>query len=198
VSETLLYEGKAKRVYETGEEGVLLHRYKDDATAFDGKKRGSWAGKGKTNATMSAALFKYLESRGVPTHFVGQPDETAKQSRGLTGGVRSCVVMLFSHVAQNGLSHGFISPALWMRTWRSSNCSDLEEPKRGDQSCSTIFDDLGHIGLPRSAAIRPSAVILPASQDTRYLPVHAATTVHIPTCACCGKALKRVCKRTGG
>jgi phosphoribosylaminoimidazole-succinocarboxamide synthase len=83
VSETLLYEGKAKRVYETGEEGVLLHRYKDDATAFDGKKRGSWAGKGKTNATMSAALFKYLESRGVPTHFVGQPDETAIKTKKL-------------------------------------------------------------------------------------------------------------------
>ena len=83
MSETLLYEGKAKRVYETGEEGVLLHRYKDDATAFDGKKRGSWAGKGKTNATVSAALFKYLESRGVPTHFVGQPDETAVKTRKL-------------------------------------------------------------------------------------------------------------------
>ena len=83
MSETLLYEGKAKRVYETDEEGVLLHRYKDDATAFDGKKRGSWAGKGKTNATMSAALFKYLESRGVPTHFVGQPDETAIKTRKL-------------------------------------------------------------------------------------------------------------------
>jgi phosphoribosylaminoimidazole-succinocarboxamide synthase len=83
VSETLLYEGKAKRVYETDEEGVLLHRYKDDATAFDGKKRGSWAGKGKTNATMSAALFKYLESRGVPTHFVGQPDETAIKTKKL-------------------------------------------------------------------------------------------------------------------
>jgi phosphoribosylaminoimidazole-succinocarboxamide synthase len=83
VSETLLYEGKAKRVYETDEEGVLLHRYKDDATAFDGKKRGSWAGKGKTNATMSAALFKYLESRGVPTHFVEQPDETAIKTKKL-------------------------------------------------------------------------------------------------------------------
>ena len=75
MSETLLYEGKAKRVYETGEGGVLLHRYKDDATAFDGKKRGSWEGKGKTNATMSAALFEYLETQGVPTHFVEQVDD---------------------------------------------------------------------------------------------------------------------------
>jgi phosphoribosylaminoimidazole-succinocarboxamide synthase len=71
----MLYEGKAKRVFATDDEGVLLHRYKDDATAFNAKKRGSWEGKGKTNATMSAALFEYLETQGVPTHFVEQIDD---------------------------------------------------------------------------------------------------------------------------
>jgi phosphoribosylaminoimidazole-succinocarboxamide synthase len=71
----MLYEGKAKRVFATDDEGVLLHRYKDDATAFNAKKRGSWEGKGKTNATMSAALFEYLETQGVPTHFVEQVDD---------------------------------------------------------------------------------------------------------------------------
>ena len=73
--EEMLYEGKAKRVFTTDDEGVLLHRYKDDATAFNAKKRGSWEGKGKTNATMSAALFEYLETQGVPTHFVEQVDD---------------------------------------------------------------------------------------------------------------------------
>jgi phosphoribosylaminoimidazole-succinocarboxamide synthase len=71
----MLYEGKAKRVFATDDEGVLMHRYKDDATAFNAKKRGSWEGKGKTNATMSAALFEYLETQGVPTHFVEQVDD---------------------------------------------------------------------------------------------------------------------------
>jgi phosphoribosylaminoimidazole-succinocarboxamide synthase len=71
----MLYEGKAKRVFATDDEGILLHRYKDDATAFNAKKRGSWEGKGKTNATMSAALFEYLETQGVPTHFVEQVDD---------------------------------------------------------------------------------------------------------------------------
>jgi len=75
VSETLLYEGKAKKVFTTDDEGLLLHRYKDDATAFNAKKRGSWEGKGKTNATMSAALFEYLETQGIPTHFVEQVDD---------------------------------------------------------------------------------------------------------------------------
>ena len=73
--EEMLYEGKAKRVFATDDEGVLVHRYKDDATAFNAKKRGSWEGKGKTNATMSAALFEYLETQGVPTHFVEQIDD---------------------------------------------------------------------------------------------------------------------------
>jgi phosphoribosylaminoimidazole-succinocarboxamide synthase len=71
----MLYEGKAKRIFATDDEGILLHRYKDDATAFNAKKRGSWEGKGKTNATMSAALFEYLETQGVPTHFVEQVDD---------------------------------------------------------------------------------------------------------------------------
>ncbi|MCA1687886.1 MAG: phosphoribosylaminoimidazolesuccinocarboxamide synthase [Actinobacteria bacterium] len=83
MAEALIYEGKAKRVFSTDEEGVLLHRYKDDATAFDGKKRGSWRDKGRTNATMSAAIFAYLEQSGVPTHFVEQIDDTTIKTREL-------------------------------------------------------------------------------------------------------------------
>jgi len=79
----MLYEGKAKRVFATDEEDTLLHRYKDDATAFNAQKRGSWEGKGRTNATMSAALFRYLESRGVPTHFVEQVDDTTIKTKRL-------------------------------------------------------------------------------------------------------------------
>jgi phosphoribosylaminoimidazole-succinocarboxamide synthase len=80
--EQLLYEGKAKKVFATDDEGVLLHRYKDDATAFDGRKRGQIGGKGRTNATMSAAIFAYLEASGVPTHFIAQvDDETIKTKK---------------------------------------------------------------------------------------------------------------------
>jgi phosphoribosylaminoimidazole-succinocarboxamide synthase len=83
VTEELLYEGKAKKVYSTGEEGVLVHRYKDDATAFDGQKRGSWKDKGKTNSTMSATIFTYLGANGVPTHFIEQVDETSIKTKKL-------------------------------------------------------------------------------------------------------------------
>ena len=83
MAEELLYEGKAKKVYLTDEEGVLLHRYKDDATAFDGKKRGTIGGKGRTNATMSAAVFEYLETQGVPTHFVERADDESIKTKRL-------------------------------------------------------------------------------------------------------------------
>ncbi|AHY46190.1 purC: phosphoribosylaminoimidazolesuccinocarboxamide synthase [Rubrobacter radiotolerans] len=83
MTENLLYEGKAKKVFTTDEPDVLLHAYKDDATAFNAKKRGSWEGKGKTNATISAALFSYLEQHGVPTHFIEQVDETTVKTKRL-------------------------------------------------------------------------------------------------------------------
>ncbi len=81
--EKLLYEGKAKKVFTTDQEGALLHRYKDDATAFNAQKRGQIGGKGRTNATMSAAVFEYLESQGVPTHFVEQVDDETIKTRKL-------------------------------------------------------------------------------------------------------------------
>jgi phosphoribosylaminoimidazole-succinocarboxamide synthase len=81
VPETLLYEGKAKRVFATDDEAVLLHRYKDDATAFNAQKRGSWKDKGKTNATMSAAMFAFLEENGrpEPLHRAGRRDDHKNQ-----------------------------------------------------------------------------------------------------------------------
>jgi phosphoribosylaminoimidazole-succinocarboxamide synthase len=71
----LLYEGKAKRIFETDDEGVLWAEFKDSATAFDGVKKGTIEKKGVYNATMSAKLFAVLERAGVATHFVRQFDE---------------------------------------------------------------------------------------------------------------------------
>lgn len=65
-----LYEGKAKKVYATQDPDLLIVSYKDDATAFNGLKKGTIAGKGAVNNRMSNYLFRELEKRGVPTHFV--------------------------------------------------------------------------------------------------------------------------------
>lgn len=66
----LIYEGKAKRVYATDQIGQVIHEFKDDATAFDGKKRGTIEGKGRVNAQMSDIIFRLLEKRGVRTHHI--------------------------------------------------------------------------------------------------------------------------------
>lgn len=67
-----LYEGKAKIVYETDNEDLLIQEFKDDATAFDGEKKGKIKAKGSVNNQVSAHLFTYLENYHIPTHFVGQ------------------------------------------------------------------------------------------------------------------------------
>ncbi|MGN0819110.1 MAG: phosphoribosylaminoimidazolesuccinocarboxamide synthase [Christensenellaceae bacterium] len=66
----LLYEGKAKKVYETADSDKLIVSYKDDATAFNGLKKGSISGKGVINNVMSNYLMAKLEKAGVPTHFI--------------------------------------------------------------------------------------------------------------------------------
>ena len=65
-----LYEGKAKKVYATDVEDVYIVDYKDDATAFNGEKKGTIVGKGVINNRMTNFLFQKLEKAGVPTHFV--------------------------------------------------------------------------------------------------------------------------------
>ncbi len=66
----LLYEGKAKKVWTTEDPDVLIVDYKDDATAFNGEKKGTIVGKGVINNRMTNHIFKMLEKKGVPTHFV--------------------------------------------------------------------------------------------------------------------------------
>ena len=66
----LLYEGKAKKVFTTEDPDLLIVDYKDDATAFNGEKKGTIIGKGVVNNRMSNYMFKMLEEKGVPTHYV--------------------------------------------------------------------------------------------------------------------------------
>ena len=70
-----LYEGKAKKVFKTDDPALLIVDYKDDATAFNGLKKGSIAGKGVINNQMSNRLMAKLEKSGVPTHFVQELSE---------------------------------------------------------------------------------------------------------------------------
>ncbi|MDD3360091.1 MAG: phosphoribosylaminoimidazolesuccinocarboxamide synthase [Hespellia sp.] len=65
-----LYEGKAKKVYSTEDPDVVIVDYKDDATAFNGEKKGTIVGKGVINNRMTNHVFKLFEKEGIPTHFI--------------------------------------------------------------------------------------------------------------------------------
>ena len=65
-----LYEGKAKIIHATDDKDLIIQYFKDEATAFDGKKKGLIESKGVVNNKISEVLFKYLEENGIPTHFV--------------------------------------------------------------------------------------------------------------------------------
>ena len=70
MTEDKLYEGKAKVLFSTDDPDVLLLHFKDDATAFNGVKKGTIGGKGQINCLISTVCLKLLEDAGVPTHFV--------------------------------------------------------------------------------------------------------------------------------
>ena len=71
----LLYEGKAKKVYKTDDSDLCIFEYKDDATAFNGEKKGSFEGKGIINNKMANLIFTLLEKDGVKTHLVKEIDD---------------------------------------------------------------------------------------------------------------------------
>ncbi len=70
-----LYEGKAKKVYATDDPALCIVSYKDDATAFNGLKKGTIVGKGVVNNHMTNLMMRLLETKGVPTHFVEELSE---------------------------------------------------------------------------------------------------------------------------
>ncbi|MBI4397775.1 MAG: phosphoribosylaminoimidazolesuccinocarboxamide synthase [Candidatus Omnitrophica bacterium] len=68
----LIYEGKAKKIFETDDPALYIQEFKDDATAFNALKRGTITGKGAVNNKISSVLFQHVEKEGIPTHFVKQ------------------------------------------------------------------------------------------------------------------------------
>jgi len=81
---TKIYEGKAKILYKTDEPEVLLTVYKDDATAFNAQKRGEIKGKGEINCQITAALYAWLEKKGIPTHYLDSPQPNQMRIKAVT------------------------------------------------------------------------------------------------------------------
>ncbi|WP_234110478.1 phosphoribosylaminoimidazolesuccinocarboxamide synthase [Chryseobacterium sp. R2A-55] len=71
----MLYEGKAKQIFETDNPEEVIVRFKDDATAFNAQKKGSFDLKGEMNNAITTLIFEYLAENGIPTHFIKKLDE---------------------------------------------------------------------------------------------------------------------------
>ncbi len=75
IKRELLYEGKAKKIFKTDNEDLYISEFKDELTAFNGEKKAVEEGKGALNNKISAQLFEYLDSKGIPTHFIKMIDD---------------------------------------------------------------------------------------------------------------------------
>lgn len=135
----LLYEGKAKKVYNTDVEEVVIVDYKDDATAFNGLKKGTIVGKGVVNNKMSNHVFQLLEKEGVPTHFVEELSdrETA---------VKKVEIVPLEVIVRN-VAAGSFSKKLGIEEGRELLCPTLEFSYKNDELGDPFINDYYALAL---------------------------------------------------
>lgn len=130
---TQLYEGKAKKVYLTTDPDVVLVSYKDDATAFNGIKKGTIKGKGVVNNVCSNHLFKLLESKGVPTHYVEQINERETY-------VKKVQIVPLEVIVRN-IAAGSMSKRLGIPEGKKLACTVLEFSYKNDDLGDPMIND---------------------------------------------------------
>jgi phosphoribosylaminoimidazole-succinocarboxamide synthase len=132
----LLYEGKAKKIWHTEDATLLISEFKDDLTAFNGEKKSSEEGKGALNNKISTELFKVLNDKGVPTHFVEMLDDNNMLHK-------KCDVILIEVIVRNiatgslsrnlGIENGKVLPFTLVEFDYKDD--ELGDPKLNDQHC---------------------------------------------------------------
>lgn len=135
----LLYEGKAKKVYKTENPDVLIVDYKDDATAFNGEKKGTITGKGVINNRMSNYVMQVLEKEGVPTHLVEELSdrETA---------VKKVEIVPLEVIVRN-VAAGSFSKKLGIEEGRKLLCPTLEFSYKDDELGDPMINDYYAIAI---------------------------------------------------
>ena len=133
---SLLYEGKAKKIWNTEDETLLISEFKDDLTAFNGEKKSSQEGKGALNNKISTELFKLLNNKGIPTHFIEMIDDTNMLHK-------KCDVILIEVIVRNiatgslsrnlGIEDGKVLPFTLVEFDYKND--ELGDPKLNDQHC---------------------------------------------------------------
>lgn len=130
----LLYEGKAKKIWKTSDEALLISEFKDDLTAFNGELKSSEAGKGALNNKISTELFKLLNENGIATHFVKMLDDSHMLHK-------SCEVIKIEVIVRNiatgslsknlGIENGTVLPFTLVEFDYKNDA--LGDPKINDQ-----------------------------------------------------------------
>ena len=135
----LLYEGKAKKVFTTEYPDVLIVSYKDDATAFDGQKKGTIVGKGAIKNRMTNHVFKLLEAEGVPTHLIEELNdrETA---------VKKVEIVPLEVIVRN-FSAGSFAKKLGMEEGIELKCPTLEFSYKNDDLHDPFINDYYALAL---------------------------------------------------
>ena len=126
---TQLYEGKAKKVYTTDDPELYIVDYKDDATAFNGLKKGTILGKGEINNRVTNHLMKLLEKNGIPTHFVEELSDTdavVKKVKIVPLEVIIRNISAGSFAARYGVEEGIVFDAPTIEF--SYKCDELNDP----------------------------------------------------------------------
>jgi len=132
----LLYEGKAKKIWMTENPDLLISEFKDSLTAFNGEKRDTQEGKGALNNKISAELFEYLNSRGIPTHYIKMIDDNHMLHK-------RAEVILIEVIVRNiatgslsrnlGIEDGKVLPFTLVEFDYKND--ELGDPKLNDQHC---------------------------------------------------------------
>ncbi len=128
-----LHEGKAKRVYRTGDSGLYLVEFKDDATAFNGAKKGTILNKGVLNNRISAVFFRLLEARGIPTHFVALVSDREML-------VKTLEIIMVEVVVRN-IAAGSLAARLGLQEGTVLPCPVLEYYYKSDELGDPMIND---------------------------------------------------------
>ena len=134
-----LYEGKAKKVFATSDPDVVLVSYKDDATAFNGLKKGTIIGKGVVNNRMSNHMFRQLEKAGVPTHYVEELSDRETL-------VKKVSIVPLEVIIRN-IAAGSMSKRLGIEEGTALKCPVLEFSYKNDELGDPMINDYHAMGM---------------------------------------------------
>ncbi len=134
-----LYEGKAKKVFATSDPDVVLVAYKDDATAFNGLKKGTIAGKGVVNNRMSNHMFRQLEKAGVPTHYIEELSERETL-------VKKVSIVPLEVIIRN-IAAGSMSKRLGIEEGTALQCPVIEFSYKNDDLGDPMINDYHAMGM---------------------------------------------------